>query len=329
MDLLSYKKKILPRAALCALFNAGFLILYPYVESLGYGRIHVALLCLYVIGNFIFLFLNIGLVIDRFNSLLNQKNKFKGFLWYLAIYYLPLFGVYVLYKNFQDIHPGTLSLKRIIKYRLLPIFLLTIVLTGLLPKLREREPLIANIGYLISAPLVNYSFDSGERLQKTLSLKENIKNICPDENKRPNCVFERIKKKNASAPIGISEAVLYVAIDAMELFKYKTREPRSVEKNALVAKTLIQHNLEILNMTCNRTRPIDYNPSLIHFFLGNAEQALLEIVDEMIRIKLYSVAISSLSEVALNVSKKFNVQQELSMISKFKNSSCFKSTVLN
>jgi hypothetical protein len=328
MELTAYKKKILPLMATCALFNVGIILSLNYLEFSGMGRAYFAFLVLNLIVSVFFLTRNAKLINLRFQYLIkNKEYRYINLILYLFALHAPLWGMYVLYKTFQNAEPSTLVLRKIIFFRFIPIVFITILLVCFIPYAKYSLNSPIRILDTLTPAIENYSIDTSSQGKMIFDFKDNVTMYCTDDFTRPDCVLNWIRQKHNNSALNTTGIVLSIAIDAMEIFKYKNKFSKNKVSNILVAKMAIKHNVELLRMNCSRAKPIwNYGIPITSFLIGNLELSLIEIVEEIIHRKLFNVAFSSLWKIAENGKKNANMDESLKILTELKSSNCYKST---
>lgn len=329
MDLISYKKKMIPVISACAIFNIGILFLINYLVHYGAGKALFVTLILNVLCNGVFLNYSSRYIALRFNDTLLEKksNKFLVFVLFASALFVPVWGIYFLYKTFQNIEPNTLNLKQLILFRYIPIIGTTILLIFTIPNGKNERYVPKRILYTLTPAMVNYAADTAFEYKRIFNFNDNIKMICPDEMTRPDCFISKVKERNKEKTLNISEIILYVALDAKEIFNLKTRMAKDENQKIIPAQLILKHNLEMLTFACFRSRPImKFGIPLTSLFLGNIDLALIEIVDELIHQKLLKTAIPTLAKIAESGNKSADMSEYINMLSEFKNTNCYKRT---
>lgn len=328
MDLITYKKKIIPLMVACTLFNVGIILLLTYLEFSGRGMAYFAFLILNLIANVYFCSKNVKCINLRFQYFFkNKAHKCTSLILYILVLHAPIWGIYVIYKTFQDIEPNTLEIRKIILFRFIPSIALTILIVCFIPFAKYNLNFSTRILYTLTPAIENYSIDISKQAEMIFAFKDNVSTYCTDDFSRPDCVLNWIRQKHNYSPLNTTGIVLSIAIDAMEILKYKTKFLKNKDTTILAAKMLIKHNVELLSMNCSRAKPIwNYGIPITSLITGNLELSLIEVVDEIIHRKLFNVAFPSLWKIAESGKNKANMDESLNMLTKFKNSNCFKST---
>lgn len=310
-----YKKRIIPWMLGCACWNIAMIVIVQYLHKLGYGQAYLLALIVNVVVNIAFCINNSRILISRYSFLFTKTNRFIIALVVAIMIHVPLIAIVFLFISFQDLEPHSLNLRRLVLLIMMPMLILTPLQTGLTENLRTRRVIPTYIVNALSPSTESYLTSTFLKADEIFKFKNNINHHCPDSAIKHECILAKVKREHAISSLSVSEFILYVALDMVEIYKYKKRTFKDDYNLDSPIEILLTHNLYFLKALCTRATPtLIFGTTFTGLILGSLEITILDLVDEFIYLKFVHVAKKKLISLSQEESVNYKLREQVKVI---------------